>query len=283
MTERVPITFVIPTKNEEANLSYSLASVAGWAAQVFVVDSGSTDRTREIAEAHGATFVFHEWCGFAAQKNWALDHLPIATPWVFILDADEAVTPELRRILTTIATADACPENGFHINRHFIFLGKKIRHCGYYPSWNIRFFRRGKARYEERAVHEHMVVDGSVGYLEGDMEHNDRRGMEYYIAKHNQYSTLEAEEMFKVLTGRSRAADESSLGGPLGKRRWVKQRVWPRLPMRWAIRFLYMYVLRLGFLDGRVGFHFCLFLAGYEHWIQMKLSDMLREHREAER
>lgn len=283
MTARVPVTFVIPTRNEEANLPYSLASVAGWAAQVFVVDSGSTDRTREIAETHGAAFVFHEWCGFAAQKNWALDNLPIETPWVFILDADEAVTPELRRSLTAVATADACRENGFHVNRHFIFLGKKIRHCGYYPSWNLRFFRRGKARYEERAVHEHMLVDGPVGYLEGEMEHNDRRGMEYYIAKHNQYSTLEAEEMFRVLTGRSRAADEAALGGPLGKRRWVKQRVWPRLPMRWAIRFLYMYVLRLGFLDGRVGFHFCLFLAGYEHWIQLKLSDKLREHRELER
>lgn len=275
----IPITFVLTAKNEEENLSYSLQSVCDWAQQVFVVDSGSTDRTREIAEQHGAVFVHHDWCGYAGQKNWALDNLPIKTPWVFILDADEVITPELRDELTRIATQNACPENAFHVNRYFVFLGQEIRHCGYYPSWNIRFFRHGKARYEEREVHEHMLVQGSTGYLKGEMEHNDRRGLEFYVAKHNHYSTLEAREMFKLITGHSQAAEESFWDGPSARRRWIKQHIWPRVPFRWAVRFGYMYILRLGILDGYVGFHFCLFLAAYEHQIHLKLLEMLREHR----
>jgi hypothetical protein len=105
---------------------------------------------------------------------------------VFIIDADEVITPKLREELTRIASEDKCEENAFYVNRFFVFLGKRIRHCGYYPSWNIRFFRRGKARYEQRDVHEHMIPDGKVGFLKHDMEHYDRRGMFHYIAKHNE-------------------------------------------------------------------------------------------------
>src|SRR5437660_3415623 len=173
----MPIAVMIPTKNEEKNLPFALDSVK-FAREVFVLDSGSTDATRQIAERMGAKFVHHDWEGYAAQKNWGLDNLPITQPWVFILDADEVITPELRDELIRVATEDKCEENGFYVNRFFIFLHKRIRHCGYYPSWNLRFFRRGKARYEVREVHEHMIVDGKVGYLNHDMEHNDRRGME---------------------------------------------------------------------------------------------------------
>lgn len=269
------ISILIPTKNEEANLPHALKSVAGWAADVFVLDSGSTDRTREIAEAAGAKFVHHDWEGFARQKNWGLDNLPMTGKWVFILDADEVITPELRDELLAVAKADTAAENGFYINRFFIFLQKRIRHCGYYPSWNLRFFRKGKARYEERDVHEHMVVDGKVGYLKHDMEHNDRRGMEYYIAKHNHYSTLEARELFKIEQGMTHGTMKFSFfGGPIERRRWIKHKLWPKLPLKWYFRFLYMYVLRLGILDGVTGFHFCLFLASYEHQITLKLKEL---------
>src|SRR4051812_28964910 len=278
---------MIPTKNEEANLPFALASVRDWAAQVFVLDSGSTDRTKEIAEQNGATFVHHDWAGYARQKNWGLDHLPITTPWVFILDADEVITPELRDELTRVAREDRCPENGFYINRFFIFLEKRIRHCGFYPSWNLRFFRRGKARYEERDVHEHMIVDGGaggVGYLRHNMEHFDRRGLEDYIAKHNKYSTLEARELFRIEQSRAHGTMKySPFGGPIERRRWVKHAVWPKLPAKWFFRWVYMYVLKLGFLDGVVGFHFCMFLASYEHQITLKLAELRRISRDATR
>ncbi|MDB5296347.1 MAG: glycosyl transferase family 2 [Phycisphaerales bacterium] len=275
-TGRVPIAFFIITKDEERNLPFSLASVAGWAREVFVLDSGSTDRTREVAEAFGARFHHRPWDGYVRQKNWGIQHLPITAPWVFILDADESVTPELRVELTRLATEDAVPENGFYVNRYFIFLGRRIRHCGFFPSWNIRLFRHGKALYEQRDVHEHMLVDGPVGYLRQPMEHYDRRGLEDYIRKHNRYSTLEAREMFRYMTGHRDAADRRKHGGANGRRRWIKHHVWPRLPARWLVRFVYMYVLRAGFLDGAVGFKFCLFMAGYEHQISLKLHDLRR-------
>jgi glycosyltransferase involved in cell wall biosynthesis len=279
---RAPIAIMIPTKNEEANLPFALASVRDWAAQVFVLDSGSTDRTREITEQYGATIVHHDWAGYARQKNWGLDNLPITMPWVFILDADEVITPELRDELTRVAREDRCPENGFYVNRFFIFLDKRIRHCGFYPSWNLRFFRRGKARYEEREVHEHMVVDGRVGYLRHDMEHNDRRGLADYIAKHNRYSTLEAAEMFKTEQGVADGTFKARFwGGPIERRRWIKHKLWPRLPARWLARFMFMYVFRLGFLDGATGFHFCLFMAAYEHQISLKLKELRTRERRA--
>jgi hypothetical protein len=209
-----------------------------------------------------------------------LDNLPIAQPWVFILDADEVITPELRDELTRVAREDKCEENGFYVNRFFIFLNKRIRHCGYYPSWNLRFFRRSKARYEVREVHEHMIVDGKVGYLKHDMEHNDRRGMEFYIAKHNHYSTLEARELFRIEQAQTEGKMKySPFGGPIERRRWVKHAIWPKLPAKWFFRWLYMYVLKLGFLDGVVGFHFCLFLASYEHQITLKLAELRSEAR----
>ena len=277
-TKRAPIAIMIPTKNEQDNLPFALAGVEGWAEQVFVLDSGSTDRTEEIAREHGAEFVLHAWEGYARQKNWGLENLPIATPWVFILDADEVITAELRDELSAVAKADSCAENAFYINRFFIFLGKRIRHCGYYPSWNLRFFRRGKARYEQREVHEHMVVEGKSGYLKHDMEHNDRRGLEDYIAKHNHYSTLEARELHRIETNAASGTMKFSFfGGPIERRRWVKHCIWPKLPAKWFFRWLYMYVLKLGVLDGVVGFHFCLFLASYEHQISLKLKELRRE------
>ena len=139
-TARAPIAVLIPTKNEQENLPFALGSVAGWAHQVFVLDSGSTDRTEAIAREKGAEFVFHAWEGYAGQKNWGLDHLPITTPWVFILDADEVITPELRDELAAIAQADTCEENAFYVNRFFIFLGKRIRPSAIRSrnSWSMR-------------------------------------------------------------------------------------------------------------------------------------------------
>src|SRR5215204_1196887 len=281
MSQRAPIAILIPTKNEEVNLPFALASVTSWAQQVFVLDSGSTDRTEEITNEYGAQFVYHPWEGYARQKNWGLDNLPIETPWVFILDADEVITPTLRDELIRIATADNCSEDGFYVNRYLIFQGKQIKHCGYYPSWNVRFFRRGKAHYEERQVHEHMIVKGRAGYLKkGEMEHHDRRGLEHFIAKHNQYSTLEAQEIYRI----QQSLDQGMIkfgfwDGPIERRRWVKHRIWPRVPARSLVRWFYMYILQAGFFDGRAGFHLCILLAQYEHQITLKLDELRKANR----
>lgn len=282
---RSNIEVIIPTFNEEKNVPFALRSVIGWSDAVHIVDSGSTDQTRRIAQDLGAKVVVQEWLGYARQKNWALDNLPLKAEWIFILDADEAILPELRDELLAVAAqpADQVRECGFHVNRYFIFLGKRIRHCGYYPSWNVRLFKRGKARYEERDVHEHMIVDGPAGYLKGHMEHYDRRGLEAYMAKHNRYSTLEAAEIVRqgnaVETSR---LDAKLLGDPLQRRRWIKHHVYPNLPAKWLFRFLFMYVLRLGFLDGLTGLRFCLFISAYELLISLKIIELRQQRQNKE-
>jgi len=273
------IEVIIPVKNEEINLPFALASVQEWADRVWVIDSESTDKTCEIAKDAGAEVVVKPWLGYAKQKNWALDTLDLKADWVFFLDADEAILPELRNELLAIASKDVdkVNESAFNINRYFIFLGKRIRHCGYYPSWNVRFFKRGKARYEEREVHEHMVVDGETSYLKGHMEHYDRRGLEPYMAKHNHYSTLEAIEILQQATTKDETIDAKLFGSAQQRRRWIKRHIYPRLPARWLFRFFWMYLLRLGFLDGINGLRFCLFISSYELLISLKTVELQQE------
>ncbi len=268
------VTVIIPTFNEELNLPHALRSVIGRARQVFVVDSESTDRTRQIAEEMGATVVVQPWLGYAEQKNWALKNLPIETDWVFILDADESITPRLWDELAPLAAREptSIPEAGFYINRLTYFMGKPIRHCGYFPSYNLRFFKKGRAFYEAREVHEHMVVDGPTAKLKGLMHHEDRRGLEHFIAKHNRYSTLEARELIKHRNAATTRAAELEKGVAL--RRWLKHTVLPRLPLAGLWRFLYMYLLRLGFLDGRNGLRFCIVLSIYDTLISLKLAEL---------
>jgi len=269
------IQVLIPTFNEELNLPHALSSVIGWADKVFVVDSESTDRTREIAEQAGAHVVVQKWLGYAKQKNWALDNLPLTTDWVFILDADESITPELRDEMLAIAArpASSIPEAGFYVNRLTKFMGSPIRHAGFFPSYNLRLFKRGLARYEQRDVHEHMLVDGPTTRLNKYMLHEDRRGLEHFIAKHNRYSTLEARELVRD-QHRPKGELAEKLERGIAIRRWLKRNVLPRLPLSGFWRFLYMYFLRLGILDGAAGLRFCLLLSTYDFFISLKLTEL---------
>lgn len=267
---------LIQTYNEELNLPTTLKSLKGLANRVFVVDSGSTDATTRLAEQYGATVVFHRWEGYARQKNWALDNLPIESPWVLILDADEAVSPELAEELRELTSRDpdTVEEAGFHVNRVFIFFGREIRHCGYFPSWNLRLFKTGRARYEDRSVHEHMIVDGTSGYLRHLLLHEDRRGLEHFFAKHNRYSTLEAQEIFdkpEPWPGVGRFLTDR-----VTRRRFGKSRILPYLPMPWMWRLIYMFFIRLGFMDGRAGWLLCNFISSYEFFVQLKFRELVR-------
>lgn len=278
---RSNIEILIPTFNESANLAHALASVCDWADVVRVVDSESTDDTREIAERYGAEVVIQPWLGYAKQKNWALENLPWRADWIFILDADEVIQPGLRDELIAVASrpVDDIEQAGFYINRYFIFMGRRIRHCGYYPSWNLRFFKRGKARYEEREVHEHMMLDGPSGKLKGHMEHYDRRGLEHFIAKHNRYSTLEARELVRGASHEGMLpADQLEPGIRL--RRWLKYNVLPRLPLLGVWRFVYMYFIRFGFLDGVAGFRFSMLLGTYDFFIAIKIRELRQLEKE---
>src|SRR5947209_4755366 len=222
---------LIQTYNEEMNLPYTLKSLEGWVHRIIVVDSGSTDRTVEIAKAAGAQVVYHAFQGYAAQKNWALDNLTWESPWILILDADESVSPELRNEIARLVSLDPqrVPEVAFLLNRVLVFQGREIWHCGYFPSWNLLLFKRGTARYEERLVHEHMVANGSVGRLQHLLIHQDRRGLEHFIAKHNRYSTLEAREMLHATA--PWPGMKKFLTNRVARVWFLKVRVVPRLPL----------------------------------------------------
>jgi len=268
---RAPVSILIPTFNEEANIAQCLSSVLGWADEVFVVDSFSTDRTVEIAKEMGTTVVQHKFEGYAEQKNWAMDTLPFRNEWLLILDADEYITPEGREEMEQIARRGDSGYDGYYINRRFVFYGKWIKHCGWYPSWHLRFFRHRLGRYENRPVDEHVILNGKVGRLKNDMMHRDCRDMDWWIAKHNRYATLNAIAYRQV--EKNELTEERIrprlFGSHVERRRFLKERVWRHLPARGLLFFLYLYVFRLGFLDGRKGFMFCLMHGVFE---QMKVA-----------
>jgi acetyltransferase-like isoleucine patch superfamily enzyme/glycosyltransferase involved in cell wall biosynthesis len=276
---------MIITFNEELNLPHCLESVMGWTNQVFVVDSGSTDQTVEIARNFGAQVVHHDWPGYAEQKNWGMENLPLESPWLLIVDADEIITPKLRKMLIEVANkpVDQVEENGFFINRLSYFLDRPIRHCGYFPSWNMRFFKRGKGRYEDRKVHEHIVIDDPIGKIKEPMLHEDRRGLEHYFAKHNRYSTLESQQLFYEITNPHLHTDVANVTAETRRRRWLKRHITQFVPLPSMWRFLYMYAIKLGVLDGTAGFEFCRFIATYDSMVALKLRELLRQRKRSER
>ena len=272
------LTVIVPVKNEELHLVACLESVVGWARRIVVVDSFSDDRTTEIARSfagRGVELVQHAYAGPADQKNWALDALDIATEWVLFLDADERVTPELA---TEIERSTASPDaaDGYFLNRRILWCGRWIRHGGWFPNWNLRLFRFGRARYEMRRVHEHMVCDGPTQKLEGHLIHEDLRDLTHAIDKHNRYSNAEAHEYKALRSGRSDAYGRLFTRDPLARRRWIKTRVWAHLPLKPLWYFLWCYGVRLGFLDGTLGLRYHLLHAMFKYFDELKLWELER-------
>lgn len=277
MTAKVPVSVLVPTLNEELNLPGCLDSLA-FADDVFVLDSLSTDRTLEIAEAHGAQVVQHAFEGYSRQKNWAISQLPFKHAWLLIVDADERVPPPLQDEIRDVIAHDGDGYDGFYLNRRFIFLGRWIRHAGWYPSWNLRLFRRGRGAYDQRDVHEHLILDGRAGYLRNDLLHDDQRDLEAYVARHNRYSSLEAAARLKV---EQNASDRARLplrllASPVQRKRLLRERVWPRIPAKPLALFIYMYLVRQGFRDGSAGLALCLFHAWQELMVGLKLGELRR-------
>ena len=271
----VPVSVVVPVKNEEANIRACLESVA-FADEVFVVDSQSTDDTCRIAEGMGAKVFDNPFINYSAQKNWALDNLPFGNDWVLLLDADERVPADLA---AEIHDELACPEReGYCINRKFWFMGRWIRHCGYYPSWNLRLFRHKLGRYDGALVHEHVVLEGRVGYLKNAMLHYAYPDIATWIEKHNRYSSWEAVPRPDLRKAQNDAAAPRVTDSRLERKRRC-QRLAARLPFGPALRFLYHYLLRFGFLDGYPGYVMSRLLAQYEFWNRVKRREFRRKQR----
>jgi glycosyltransferase involved in cell wall biosynthesis len=238
-----------------------------------VVDSSSADGTQEIARGLGATVVDFKWNGqFPKKKNWALASVPWRNAWVFILDADERINPALAEEIHAVALADGAGLSGYYVNRRFYFLDGWLNHCGYYPSWNLRLFRHAAGRYEQfdgvsstdsgdNEVHEHVIINGPTGRLQHEMEHYAFPTIDAWVEKHNRYSNWEARLLTSIPA--MRFATHSAIEPVLARKR--RLRSWSaRMPFRPALRFLYHYVLRRGFLDGHRGFVFCRLMGFYE-------------------
>jgi glycosyltransferase involved in cell wall biosynthesis len=266
------LSVLVLTRDEEKNLPRCLASVR-WAEQIVVVDSFSTDRTPDIARAHGAELVRHPFESYARQRNWALETLAWRGDWILILDADEAVTPDLREEMET-RLADDPAEAGFYVNRRVYFLGKWIRHCGWYPNWSLRLFRKGRAHYDDRPVHEHLAVRGPVAYLRGELVHDNRKGLTAFLEKHNRYASLEAAARLAEDRRRGLLASLPDLMSPPLRRRTLKRELWPFVPAHPLAFFLYSYVLQRGFLDGPTGLFFCLLMSAHELNIDLKMREL---------
>jgi glycosyltransferase involved in cell wall biosynthesis len=231
MPARCTLSVAIITHNEEQNLARTLASVA-WADQVVVVDAHSTDGTAALARSAGAQVIERAWPGFAAQKNFALSQC--TGDWILSLDADEEVSPDLaQEMLALLANPPAA--DAFYLPRRNYFLGRAMLRGGFYPDYKLRLFRRGRASFAERAVHETLHCSGPTLHLNGDLLHHAYPTLSSYIEHMNRYSTLGAE----VLLAEKRPV--RSLPIFLG-----------RVVLAPAANFFYNYIARLGFLDGRI-------------------------------
>ncbi len=258
------VSVIIPTRNEVRNLPRCLESLGG-VAEVYVVDSQSTDATAEVARQYGAYVVqFHYGGGWPKKRQWAMNTLPLACNWVLLLDADETLTPELLEEIREVIAGDRY--DGCYIALDMYFLGRRLRHGGA-GFWKLSLFRRGRARFECRLqdqnaamsdmeVHEHVIVDGSTTKLKNRLTHHNANSLADYIQKHNEYSNWEA----RVWTGRQ-DSDElpaNLWGNQAQRRRWLRKR-FLRFPGSPLIFFFYKYFLQLGFLDGVPGLIYCCF------------------------
>jgi glycosyltransferase involved in cell wall biosynthesis len=265
----LPVTVIVPVRNEARNLSRCLDSLRG-AGEVYVIDSQSTDATVEIAHSYGAQVVqFHYSGGWPKKRQWAMESLPLAYDWILLVDADESLTPQLEQEIRS--AIDDPGVDGYFIALRMHFLGRELHHCGA-TFYKLSLFRRGKGRFECRLreqdtsmadmeVHEHVMVEGKTAKLQHSLLHNNIESLSRYIRKHDEYSNWEARVWIQ---GQAQGADSggqlapSVFGSQAQRRRWLK-RNFLAMPGSSLLFFLYKYICLLGFLDGVPGLIFCVF------------------------
>jgi glycosyltransferase involved in cell wall biosynthesis len=270
------ISIFILTKNEERNIADCIEAVR-WSDDIHVLDSYSTDATVEIAQQLGAKVSLREFDNYSGQQNWALRNIPFKYPWVFHCDADERVTPGLAKAMER-AVENPGDTAAFQVQRRDFFLGKWLKHVQV-TSFYLRLFRPERMRYE-RVVHQVSIVDGPVSRVNGYLDHFPfSKGVADWIAKHNSYSTMEAE----MLADRALAGGTGSAGWSVRKaifakdfveRRRNQKELFYRLPCRPFIKFLALFFLKRGFLDGRAGLTYSILISFYEYMIMLKTQEL---------
>lgn len=276
----VPLTAVVLTRDEEVNIERCLASVA-WADQVIVVDSGSADGTVALARSIGADIVEQPWLGFSAQREFALRLPEVRNDWIYFVDADEWVSPALASEIAGQLRATDCA--AFAQRFRLVFQDTWIRHCGWYNgSWVVRLVDRRYCKFDGSEMGERAQVDGPVGRLANDIVDEDRKGLAKWLSKHVRYAELEQRRRGTPLPlperiRRFRSRDRTDTR-PLA-RTVLKDLVFPSIPAKPLAVFLYMYLVRLGVLDGRAGLRFCFFHAWYQAAVGGLQAEAVLTHR----
>lgn len=245
------ISVIIITRNEERNITECLQSVS-WSNDIVLVDSESSDRTVEIAKKMTAKIYVRQWEGYAQSKNFALQH--VVNDWVLWIDADERVPHELAEEIQRIVQEHQSPTAAYEVARRAYFIGKWIRHCGWYPGYVVRLFKKSQASFAESRVHEHLDVKGSVGRLQNDLLHYTDENLYHYFSKFNRYTTLAAEDLIQ---------------------RGKKYSLYDIL-VRPPFLFFKMYIVKRGFLDGMHGLILSLASSSYVFCKYVKLWDINR-------
>ncbi len=268
----VPVSVVVLTRDEELNLRRCLASVA-WADQVVVIDSGSTDETVPVARSLGAEVIEQAWLGFSGQREFALRLPELRSNWIYFVDADEWVSPQLASEIATQVSRSDCA--AFMHRLRLVFQGTWIRHCGWYRgSWVVRLVDRRYTKYDGSIVGERACVDGPICRLRNDIVDDDAKGLAVWLCKHVAYAQLEAQRRRRPVSlsvglRRLRSRQDSR---PL-IRALMKDLIFPYVPAKAVALFLYMYFIRLGILDGRQGLRFCF----YHAWYEVSVADLIRQ------
>jgi glycosyltransferase involved in cell wall biosynthesis len=279
----LPVSVIVAARNEARNLPRCLEALRDMG-EVYVIDSQSTDATPEIARSFGAEVVqFHYQGGWPKKRQWAMSTLPLTFDWILLIDADEALTPELTAEIRHAIQSPGI--DGYYIALRMHFLGRVLRY-GDASFWKLSLFRRGKGRYECRLkeqdasmadmeVHEHVVVDGLTARLNNPLIHHNVESLSHYIQKHDGYSNWEA----RVLLQGEQSSGElqpALFGTQAQRRRWLKKTLY-RLPGSPVLLFLYRYFFRLGFMDGTAGLIYCAFQSVQMFHTKAKIYELKKQ------
>jgi glycosyltransferase involved in cell wall biosynthesis len=270
----VPVSVVILTFNEERNIALCLDSCA-WSDDVHVLDSGSKDRTCEIARQMGAKVHIHPFRSFGDQRNWAIDNIPCKYRWNFHLDADERFTRGIVQEMLREIGPDGSRSRfaAYYVPSKMIFMGKWLRHSAGYPTYQVRLFHSEKCRFIDFGHGQREACRGEIGSLVNPYLHYSfAKGMTDWFSRHNGYSSREAAEAVIVRREGVRIRGLWSRDG-LIRRRTLKSLAF-YVKARAFQRFIYMYILRAGWLDAAPGFHYCMLMATYEYWIELKIREL---------
>jgi glycosyltransferase involved in cell wall biosynthesis len=278
---KIPLTVIIPAKNEALNIEDAINSVQQ-ADEIFVVDSQSTDGTIELAEKLGAKVVqFHYDGGWPKKKNWAIRNLPVKNDWILILDADERLTPALADEIASVISSPGAVK-GYYMRWKFVFLNRWQKHS-WNHGWMLRLFKKGYGEYEDigmrdeggwdNEVHENIIVDGETACLKEWLPHESNQSLSFWIRKQNEFSDWNAKRRLTQLEQNIPSLSNLWSKSPLERRKLLKA-IYLRLPCKSVLLFVYLYVLKRGFLDGKAGFYFCALRAIHEFNISAKLYEL---------